>query len=267
MSIQAITRAIPPIPGEESNVTNGSDSRSTTQDVVASATATSSDTQATSKKASRVRRCWNRMISVFCCNTSRADVGLTNNKVARIGSAVQNTSDLLSSSAQNKADLLSRDLLKIKGLVDLVSELKKSNTDPKTIQKRMSQSIRQNSIGCMSLAEVEPFADYICNTSQPDTRSSMRSLYLKMLLTDLDYSTGWTIEYEVYNLLSNSIKEELNFQVDSFISEGTSATETDQTLVEIQEQGLSDVEFIYKLTQVTKQVVSEYNRIMLYKDS
>ncbi len=111
MSIQAITRAIPPIPGEESNVTNGSDSRSTTQDVVASATATSSDTQATSKKASRVRRCWNRMISVFCCNTSRADVALSNNvsieNVALIGSAVQNTSDLLSSSAQNTSDLLS----------------------------------------------------------------------------------------------------------------------------------------------------------------
>ncbi len=236
-----------------------------------------------------MRRCWNRMISVFCCNTSRADVGLTNNKVARIGSAVQNTSDLLSSSAQNtsdllssaaqntsdllssaaqnKVDLLSSDLLKIKGLVDLVSELKKSNTDPKTIQKIISQSIRQNSIGCMSLAEVESFAAYICNISQPDTRSSMRSLYLKMLLTDLDYSTGWAIEYEVYNLLSNSIKEELNFQVDSFISEGTSATETDQTLVEIQAQGLSDVEFIYKFTQVTEQVVSEYNRIMLYKDS
>ncbi len=105
------------------------------------------------------------------------------------------------------------------------------------------------------------FAAYICNISQPDTRSSMRSLYLKMLLTDLDYSTGWTIEYEVYNLLSNSIKEELNFQVDSFISEGTSATKPDQTLVEIQAQGLSDVEFIYKLTQVTEQVVSEYNRI------
>ncbi len=65
MSIQAITRAIPPILEEASSVTNGSDSISTTQDVVTSATAMSSDTQATSKKASRIRKCWNRMTSVF----------------------------------------------------------------------------------------------------------------------------------------------------------------------------------------------------------
>ncbi len=130
MSIQAITRVIPPILEEASSVTNRSDSISTTQDVVASATAsvtngsdsisttqnvvesaTSSNTQATSQKASRVRRCWDRMTAVFSCNTSRADVALSNNvsikNVALIGSAVQNKTERLASDLVNLQDRVS----------------------------------------------------------------------------------------------------------------------------------------------------------------
>ncbi len=111
MSIQAITRAIPPILEEASSVTNGSDSISTTQDVVASATAMSSDTQATSKKASRIRKCWNRITSVF---------RQTNNVL------IENVA-LIDSSVQNKTERLASDLVKIQGLVSLASGLKNSN--------------------------------------------------------------------------------------------------------------------------------------------
>ncbi len=91
------------------SLASGSDSISTTQNVVESAT--SSNTQATSQKASRVRRCWDRMTAVLCCNTSRADVALSNNvsieNVALIGSAVQNKTERLASDLVNLQDRVS----------------------------------------------------------------------------------------------------------------------------------------------------------------
>ncbi len=229
MSIQAITRVIPPILEEASSVTNGSDSISTTQDIVASATAsvtngsdsisttqnvvesaTSSNTQATSQKASRVRRCWDRMTAVFCCNTSRADVALSNNvsieNVALIDSSVQNKTERLASDLVNLQDLVSlasgsdsisttqdvvasatamssdtqatsknasriRDLVKIQGLVDVVSGLKESNLHS---QNTISEYVRQNPIGCMSVPEAEQLADYILKISQSNIDSTPR---------------------------------------------------------------------------------------------
>ncbi len=241
----ALTRLIPPILEEASSVTNGSDSISTTQDVVASATAsvtngsdsisttqdivasatasvtngsdsisttqnvvesaTSSNTQATSQKASRVRRCWDRMTAsqkasrvrrcwdrmtasqkasrvrrcwdrmtaVFSWNTSRADVALSNNvsieNVALIGSAVQ-----------NKTERLASDLVKIKGLVDVVSGLKESNLHS---QNTISEYVRQNPIGFMSIPETEQFADYILTISRSNIDSTKKTVYFERYLT------------------------------------------------------------------------------------
>ncbi len=169
MSIQAITRAIPPILEEASSVTNGSDSISTTQDVVASATAMSSDTQATSKKASRIRKCWNRMTSVF----------RQTNNVALIDSAVQ-----------NKTERLASDLVKIQGLVSLASGLKKSNLHS---QKTISQYVRLNPIECMTVAKAEQFADYILKISQSNIDSTKKILYFQRLLTHFHYPEGFTL--------------------------------------------------------------------------
>ncbi len=249
MSIQAITREIPLIPGEVSSVTNKSDSISVTQDVVESAT--SSNTQATSKKASCMRKCWDRMTSVFCYNKSRVGVGLTNNvsinNVDLIGSAVLNS-----------------DLVKIQGLVDLASGLKESNIDSQEI---ISQYVSQNSIGCMSVPEVEQFAAYIFNISQPDTSFSIKSIYLKMLLTHLYDSSGFMMRPEVYNVLPNFVKDELCCQVDALIIQCGYGTKADKTLVEIREQGLSDeefsIEFINKFNQVTKEIIIKYNLICI----
>ncbi len=252
MSIQAITRAIPPIPGEESNVTNGSDSRSTTQDVVASATASvtngsdsisttqdvvasatamSSDTQATSKKASRIRKCGNRMTSVF------------------------------RQTKQNKTERLASDLVKIRGLVDVVSGLKESNLHSQNI---ISEYVRQNPIGCMSVPEAEQLADYILKISQANIKLTKKIGYFKLLLTDFDYPEGFTMRPEVYNVLPVFVKAELCCQVDKLIRKYQCAIDNDKTLLEIKAQGLSDqefaIEFIHKLNQATKELIT-YNRI------
>ncbi len=220
------------------SVTNGSDSISTTQNVVESAT--SSNTQATSQKASRVRRCWDRMTAVLCCNTSRADVALSNNvsieNVALIGSAVQNKTERLASDLVNLQDrvslasgsdsisttqdsdsisttqdsdsisttqdvvasatasvtngsdirdlvkiqgLVSLDLVKIQGLVSLAFGLKESNLHS---QNTISEYVRLNPIGCMSVPEAEQFADYILKISQSNIDSTKKTVYLKRLL-------------------------------------------------------------------------------------
>ncbi len=243
MSIQAITRAIPPILEEASSVTNGSDSISTTQDVVASATAMSSDTQATSKKASRIRKCWNRMTSVF---------RQTNNVL------IKNVA-LIDNAVQNKTERLASDLVKIQGLVSLASGLKKSNLHS---QKTISQYVRLNPIECMTVSKAEQFADYILKISQSNIDSTKKIVYFKMLLTDFDYPEGFTMRPEVYNVLPVFVKDELCCQVDALVSKYETATETDQTLVEIKAQGLSDqdfaVEFIHKLNQVTQVVVADH---------
>ncbi len=160
MSIQAITRAIPPILEEASSVTNGSDSISTTQDVVASATAMSSDTQATSKKASRIRKCWNRMTSVFC------------------------------QTKQNKTERLAGDLVNLQGLVSLASGLKKSNRHSR---KAISQYIRLNPIECMTVSKAEQFAGYILKIPQSNISSTKKIVYFKMLLTQFNYPEGFTL--------------------------------------------------------------------------
>ncbi len=217
MSIQAITRAIPPIQGDVSSVTNGS------------------------KKASRVRKCWDRMTLVLCFNTSRVDL---------IGSAVQ-----------HKADRLASDLVKIKGLVDVVSGLKESNLHS---QNTISEYVRQNPIGCMSVPEAEQLADYILQISQANINPTKKIGYFKVLLTDSDYPNGFTMEPEVYNVLPDFVKAELCCQVDKLIRKYQCAIYNDKTLVEIKAQGLSDqefaVEFIYKLNQATKELIT-YNRI------
>ncbi len=165
MSIQAITRAIPPILEEASSVTNGSDSISTTQDVVASATAMSSDTQATSKKASRIRKCWNRMTSVF------------------------------RQTKQNKTERVASDLVNLQGLVSLASGLRASNIDSQEI---ISQYVRLHPIECMTVSKAEQFADYILKISQSNIDSTEKIVYFEMLLTKFDYPEGFKLSINLF---------------------------------------------------------------------
>ncbi len=186
MSIQAITRVIPPILEEASSVTNRSDSISTTQDVVASATAsvtngsdsilttqnvvesaTSSNTQATSQKASRVRRCWDRMTAVFCCNTSRADVALSNNvsieNVALIGSAVQ-----------NKTERLASDLVNLQDRVSLASGSDSISTTQNVVESATSSNTQATSQKASRVRRCwdRMTAVLCCNTSRADVALS-----------------------------------------------------------------------------------------------
>ncbi len=252
MSIQAITRDIPPMQGEVSSVTNGSDSISTTQNVVESAT--SSNTQATSQKASRVRRCWDRMTAVFCCNTSRADVALSNNvsieNVALIGSAVQNNTDLLALC----------DVVHIQEVMWFASRAKRFGMELE--RATIASYLGQHPIGCMTVLEAKKFAQYICKISEPNRSLSMKNIDLRILLADPEFPDGFTMKPEVYNVLPGFVKDELYYQLDVLISEYQCATATDKTLVEIKAQGLSDQEFaiavIHKLNKVTQELLIDY---------
>ncbi len=139
MSIQAITRVIPPILEEASSVTNGSDSILTTQNVVESAT--SSNTQATSQKASRVRRCWGRMTAVFSWNTSRADVALSNNVSIENEALTRLIPPILeeASGVTNGSDSISTGSDSISTTQDVVTSATAMSSDTQATSKKASR--------------------------------------------------------------------------------------------------------------------------------
>ncbi len=160
-----------------------------------------------------------------------------------------------------QANMLASDLENLQRLISFVCELKESHFQSVL---KVNEFLRHNSIGCMSVPEVEKLACYILKISSSNIARGMERLYFQILLMDRGYPLGFKMTPAVYSMLPDCVKNALCVEVDAFITEHAHLTDSDKTLVKIRAEGLSNkavaIEFTHRFNKVAKEVAFQYRR-------